>query len=76
MDTGILESGCTNNDFLLNVKTKKNIRFKAGADVSSSVNIMDVSLDEDVTETHEFLGISIRLGSKTCPKVDPVVASN
>lgn len=76
MDTGILENGCTNNDFLLNVKTKKNIRFKAGADVSSSVNIMDVSLDEDVTETHEFLGISIRLGSKTCPKVDPFVASN
>ncbi len=76
MDTGILENGCTNNDFLLNVKTKKNIRFKAGADVSSSVNIMDVSLDEDVTETHEFLGINIRLGSKTCPKVDPVVASN
>jgi hypothetical protein len=76
MDTGILENGCTNNDFLLNVKTKKNIRFKAGADVSSSVNIMDVSLDEDVTETHEFLGISIRLGSKTCPKVDPAIASN
>ena len=76
MDTGILENGCTNNDFLLNVKTKKNIRFKAGAELSSSVNIMDVSLDEDVTETHEFLGISIRLGSKTCPKVDPVVANN
>ena len=55
MDTGILENGCTNNDFLLNVKTKKNIRFKAGAELSSSVNIMDVSLDEDVTETHEFL---------------------
>ena len=76
MDTGILENGCTNNDFLLNVKTKKNIRFKAGAYVSSSVNIMDVSLDEDVTDTHEYLGISIRLGSKTCPKVDPIVASN
>ncbi len=76
MDTGILENGCTNNDFLLNVKTKKNIRFKAGAELSSSVNIMDVSLDEDVTETHEFLGISIRLGSKACPKVDPIVKSN
>lgn len=76
MDTGILENGYTNSDFLLNVKTKKNIRFKAGADVSSSVNIMDVSLDEDVTETHEFLGISIRLGSKNCPKVDPAIASN
>jgi hypothetical protein len=76
MDTGILENGCTNSDFLLNVKTKKNIRFKPGADLTSSVNIMDVNLDEDVTETHELLGISIRLGSKTCPKVDPVVASN
>ncbi len=76
MDTGILENSCTNSDFLLNVKTKKNIRFKAGSELSSSVNIMDVSLDEDVTETHEFLGISIRLGSKACPKVDPIVKSN
>ena len=76
MDTGILENGCTNSDFLLNVKTKKNIRFKAGSELSSSVNIMDVSLDEDKSETHEFLGISIRLGSKTCPKVDPIVKSN
>jgi hypothetical protein len=76
MDTGILENGCTNNDFLLNVKTKKNIRFKAGSELSSSVNIMDVSLEEEVTDTSEYLGISIRLGSKTCPKVDPIVKSN
>jgi len=76
MDTGILENGCTNSDFLLNVKTKKNIRLNAGAELSTSVNAMDVSLEEDVTETHEILGISIRLGSRSCPKVDPVVASN
>ncbi len=71
----VIDGGCTNSDFELNVK-KKSVRFKAGAELSSSVNKMDVSLDEDVTETHEFLGISIRLGSKNCPKVDPIVASN
>ncbi len=71
----VIDGGCTNSDFVLNVK-KKSVRFKAGAELSSSVNKMDVSLDEDVTETHEFLGISIRLGSKNCPKVDPIVASN
>ncbi len=71
----VIDGGCTNSDFVLNVK-KKSVRFKAGAELSSSVNKMDVSLDEDVTETHEFLGISIRLGSKNCPKVGPIVASN
>ncbi len=71
----VIDGGCTNSDFELNVK-KKSVRFKAGAELSSSVNKMDVSLDEDVTETHEFLGISIRLGSKNCPKVDPAIASN
>jgi hypothetical protein len=66
MDTGILENGCTNSDFLLNVKTKKNIRFKAGADVSSSVNKMDVDLVENVTDTHEILAISIAMRSEKC----------
>jgi hypothetical protein len=45
---------------------KKTIRFKAGAELSSSVNKMDVDLVEDVTDTHEILAISIAMRSENC----------
>jgi hypothetical protein len=61
----VIDGGCTNSDFELNVK-KKTIRFKAGAELSSSVNKMDVDLVEDVTDTHEILTISIAIRSKKC----------
>jgi hypothetical protein len=61
----VIDGGCTNSDFELNVK-KKTIRFKAGAELSSSVNKMDVDLVEDVTDTHEILTISIAMRSKKC----------
>ena len=61
----VIDGGCTNSDFELNVK-KKTIRFKAGAEFSSSVNKMDVDLVEDVTDTHETMGISIVLRSEKC----------
>ena len=61
----VIGSGCTNSDFELNVK-KKTIRFKAGAELSSSVNKMDVDLVEDFTDTHEILAISIAMRSEKC----------
>ena len=61
----VIDGGCTNSDFVLNVK-KKSIRFKAGAELSSSVNKMDVDLVEDVTDTHEIMGISIAMRSEKC----------
>ena len=61
----VIDGGCTNSDFVLNVK-KKSIRFKAGAELSSSVNKMDVDLVEDFTDTHEILGISIVMRSEKC----------
>ena len=59
----VIEGGCTNSDFELNVK-KKTVRFKAGAELSSSVNKMNVDVIEDVTETHETLQITIALKSE------------
>ena len=56
----VIDGGCTNSDFELNVK-KKTVRFKAGAELSSSVNKMDVDVIEDVTETHETLQITIAM---------------
>ena len=61
----VIDSECTNSDFELNVK-KKSVRFKAGAELSSSVNKMDVDLVEDFTDTHEILGISIVMRSEKC----------
>ena len=61
----VIDGGCNNSDFELNVK-KKSVRFKAGAELSSSVNKMDVDLVEDFTDTHEILGISIVMRSEKC----------
>jgi hypothetical protein len=56
----IIDGGCTNSDLILNVR-KKTIRFKAGADVSSSVNKMDVNVIEDRDEKFETLEVQIKL---------------
>ena len=61
----VIENGCANSDFFLNVK-RNVIRFKAGSELSSSVNRMDVDLVEDVTGTHETMGISIVMRSEKC----------
>ena len=38
---------CIKNDLILNVKQKNVTRFKAGAELSGKVNIMDVTVNED-----------------------------
>ena len=63
----VIEGGCTNSDLLLNVK-RNVIRFKAGSELSSSVNRMDVDVMEDLTDTHETLQISIAMKSEKCSK--------
>ena len=63
----VIESGCANSDFLLNVK-RNVIRFKAGSELSSSVNRMDVDVMEGLTDTHETLQISIAMKSEKCSK--------
>ncbi len=61
----IIDGGCTNSDLILNVR-KKTIRFKAGADVSSSVNKMDVNVLEDKDEKYETLEVQIKLTNQVC----------
>ena len=67
----VINGGCTNSDFLLNVK-RNVIRFKAGSELSSSVNRMDVDVNEDLTDTHETLQISIAMKSEKCIKKSEV----
>ena len=59
---------CIKNDLILNVKKKDIRRFKAGAELSGKVNIMDVSVFEDETDTQEILEVSLVLTNKQCEK--------
>ena len=61
----IIDGGCTNSNLILNVK-KKTVRFKAGADLSSSVNLMDVNVIEDNDDKFETLEVQIKLTSERC----------
>ncbi|NBW59627.1 MAG: hypothetical protein EBR41_03535 [Crocinitomicaceae bacterium] len=63
----IIDGGCTNSNLILNVK-KKTVRFKAGADLSSSVNKMDVDVIEELDDKFETLVVSISLGQQQCAK--------
>ena len=56
---------CSKNDLILNVR-KKSVRFKAGAELSSSVNLMDISVTEDTTDTHYILEVALVLTNKRC----------
>ena len=61
----VIDGGCTNSDLILKVR-KKTIRFKAGADLSSSVNLMDVNVFEDKDEKFETLEVQIKLTNQVC----------
>jgi hypothetical protein len=61
----VIENGCANSDFLLNVK-RNVIRFKAGSELSSSVNRIDVTVDEDITNEAHEMKISLVLKSERC----------
>lgn len=63
----VIDGGCTNSNLILNVK-KKSVRFKAGADLSSSVNKMDVDVIEELDDKFETLVVSISLGQQQCTK--------
>jgi len=67
----VIDGGRTNSDFLLHVK-RNVIRFKAGSELSSSVNRMDVDVNEDLTDTHETLRICIEMKSEKCIKKSEV----
>lgn len=57
---------CQKSDLIINV-TKKNVtRFKAGAELSGKVNIMNVVFNEEIGENFEQLEIKLQLSSEAC----------
>jgi hypothetical protein len=57
---------CIKNDLILNVKKKDIRKIKSVAELSGKVNVMDVSVFEDETDTHEILEVSLVLTNKQC----------
>lgn len=56
---------CQNNDLIVNVKVTRP-RFKAGAELSGKVNIMDVVVNEEIGENFQEIEIKLRLTTETC----------
>ena len=57
---------CLNSDLIVNLKATRRPRFKAGAELSGKVNIMDVVVNEEVGEDFEEIEIKLRLTTETC----------
>ena len=55
-------------NFDLKISSKKTVRFKAGAELSSSVNKMDVDVIEELDDNFETLVVRISLGQQQCTK--------
>jgi len=59
---------CKNDQLELMIRTKRNVRFKAGSDLSSKVNRVAVEVHEDAQDDQHVTEISIQLFSEDCVK--------
>lgn len=59
---------CKNDQLELMIRTKRNVRFKAGSDLSSKVNRVAVEVHEDAQDDQQVTEISIQLFSEDCTK--------
>jgi|GEM_PF-1803370 len=61
---------CKKSDLIINV-TKKNVRrFKAGAELSANVNIMNVVVNEETGDDFEQIEIKLHLSSEACASAE------
>jgi nucleoid DNA-binding protein len=52
--------------FDLKLSKKKKVKFKAGADLTDKVNLVDVDWNREETETEEVLFIGVRIKTTSC----------
>lgn len=60
-----VKSECTSRDLILNVKSSTP-RFKAGADLSKSVNLVDLDYNSEVHDNFEVMEMKLHLRSEDC----------
>ena len=66
MENGNCANKCKKSDLIINVTKRDVRRFKAGAELSGKVNIMNVVFNEEIGENFEQLEIKLHLSSEAC----------
>ncbi|MFO0495262.1 MAG: hypothetical protein ACK50Y_06995 [Flavobacteriia bacterium] len=61
---------CQKNDLIVNLKARNVGRFKAGAELSGKVNLMNVEVTEHHTEELQEVEIRLHLSSEACASVE------
>lgn len=62
----MIKENCSKSDLQVSVKARRRPRFKAGSDLSSKVNFVDVDFNEELNEDHELVEVKISLSSERC----------
>ena len=57
---------CSQSDLIVNVRSRRSPRFKAGSELSGKVNLVEVDYNEEVTEDSELVEVKLVLTSKAC----------
>ncbi len=57
---------CSKSDLIVNVKSSRRPRFKAGSELSGKVNMVEVDFNEEITEESEMVEVKLVLTSKAC----------
>ncbi|AEA42587.1 hypothetical protein [Fluviicola taffensis] len=57
---------CFSNDLDVVVNAIRRPRFKAGAELSSAVNLVGIDVEHDLLEDAEKLTVRVKIQSKTC----------
>lgn len=60
-----VKNECTSRDLILNVKSRTP-RFKAGADLSKTVNLVDLDYNSEVHDNFEVMEMKLHLRSEDC----------
>lgn len=62
------EATCLNNELEVNVKATRRPHFKAGAEISGKMNLLNIEFNEDLREDREVIEVKLQLSSKSCAK--------
>jgi hypothetical protein len=59
---------CTKSDLTVQVRASRKPRFKAGSDLSSKVNLVEVDFNEELTEDQELIEVKLTLSNQRCAR--------
>ena len=62
------ENECKIQDLIVQVRTKNKVKFKAGADLSGQVNIVNVDFNEEVNDKEQILNLKLHLKREKCER--------